>query len=299
MERNYLFLHGDGTREETLLQAGIKQASGVLAVLDSDPDNLFAVLTARELNPTLKIIARIDSPRSESRMLRAGADSVISPFVAAGRKVAESLLGVDLANGDKEGGDGRTYETATQMIPVGQGSELIGRSLDQYSRDTRKVVGMRRKGVDSLMPDPQTVIKEGDTLLVIGKDEIVQDLVGKKKKSIVIVDDNPVITRLYTRLFQKEGLSVFSADTGEKGYRLIMEEMVDAAVVDFHLPDMNGIEICRKVRDAEKNREIKLFLFTGDEKKDTKDLAYQAGIDKVVLKSPEAREIVTEVVSYL
>ena len=63
-ELGYHFIQGDGTREEILLKAGIKKASSLLAVLNSDPDNLFAVLTARELNPVLQIIARTEHASS-------------------------------------------------------------------------------------------------------------------------------------------------------------------------------------------------------------------------------------------
>ena len=57
-ELGYVFLEADATRERTLLEAGIKSASGLVALLESDPKNLFTVLSARELNPTLHIIAR-------------------------------------------------------------------------------------------------------------------------------------------------------------------------------------------------------------------------------------------------
>ena len=60
-------MEGDATREDVLLAAGIKQASALVALLDSDPDNLFTVLTARELNPTLHIIARTEITSSEAK----------------------------------------------------------------------------------------------------------------------------------------------------------------------------------------------------------------------------------------
>ncbi len=81
-EKGYCHMSGDATREKMLLKAGIKKAKALLALLNSDPENLFTVLTARELNPTLNIIARTEIASSESRILRAGADSVISPLLA-------------------------------------------------------------------------------------------------------------------------------------------------------------------------------------------------------------------------
>ena len=89
-----LFVEGDSTQEATLLDAGIKRARGLLAMLGSDPNNLYIVLTARELNPTLHIIARVEGAEggTEQRVLRAGADSVVSPFATAGHHVAASML---------------------------------------------------------------------------------------------------------------------------------------------------------------------------------------------------------------
>lgn len=91
-ERGFLYLEGDATDENALIAAGIKKADSLLALLNSDPDNLFAVLTARELNPTLHIVARSESVSAESKILRAGADSIISPYASAGRRVADKIM---------------------------------------------------------------------------------------------------------------------------------------------------------------------------------------------------------------
>ncbi|HID69249.1 MAG TPA: potassium channel protein, partial [Desulfobacterales bacterium] len=90
-EHGVLCITGDATSEKTLISAGIKSAGSLLALLNSDPDNLFTVLTARELNPTLHIVARSESASAESKILRAGADSIISPYASAGRRVAGKI----------------------------------------------------------------------------------------------------------------------------------------------------------------------------------------------------------------
>ena len=91
------------------------------------------------------------------------------------------------------------------------------------------------------------------------------------------------------------GLVLFFLGLGTVGYDLIMKEKPDAAVVDFHLPDMSGLTICKKIRTLLTNENIKLFLFTADDQDDTREKAMQAGVDKVVVKSPDAGEIVTMV----
>jgi voltage-gated potassium channel len=293
-ELGFFHIPGDGTREDVLLKAGIKKASALLAVLDSDPDNLFAVLTARELNPVLKIIARIDLPSSESRILRAGADSVISPFAAAGQKVAESLLAKeDLENDLFFGGSGKICEPRWQEVT--EDSELIGKNISAAAQlISGKIIGIRRSDTDILMPEEDDPVKVGDYLLVL---ETSQKPLNKKVethlKKVVLIDDNPVILRLYTRLFQKAGFNTLCAATGKAGYDLILEETPDVAVIDYRLPDMSGLSICRNVRRLEDKDDVKLVLFTADDREETRMKAIEAGVDRVVVKSPNAGEIVS------
>lgn len=82
----------DATSEDTLLRAGIEYARGIVAALDDDAQNVLTVLTARELNPHLLIIARAGSENLESKLLRAGADRVVTPSSIGGHRLALALL---------------------------------------------------------------------------------------------------------------------------------------------------------------------------------------------------------------
>lgn len=288
------YVEGDATREETLLEAGIKNAGGLLALLDSDPENLFTVLTARELNPTLHIIARTEVASSESRILRAGADSVISPYTAAGKRVADRMLQGQETIGKSSSGNGGG-QSQLQWQTITAKSELESHSLQAANSILGgSILGVRRKGVDFLQPTADFRLQSGDEVLVnlIEADHEVENSVVKK---IVLVDDNPVICRLYTRLFQKAGFNILTAETGVEGHDLIIAEQPDAAVIDFMLPDISGLEVCKKIRDDVSMQNIKLFLFTADEQDGTREKAIAVGIDTVVVKSPDANEIVSTV----
>ena len=89
---NWLVLAGDATQEQTLREAQIEQARGLIAATTTDATNLYIVLTARGLNPHLKIIARASEDAAEKHLLTAGADSVVSPYSFAGQRIAQSLL---------------------------------------------------------------------------------------------------------------------------------------------------------------------------------------------------------------
>ena len=90
--KNWLVVTGDATQEQTLRQAQIERARGLIAATTTDATNLYIVLTARGLNPHLKIIARASEDGAEKHLLTAGADSVVSPYSFAGQRIAQSLL---------------------------------------------------------------------------------------------------------------------------------------------------------------------------------------------------------------
>lgn len=297
-ELGYHFIQGDGTREEVLLKAGIKRASSLIVVLNSDPDNLFAVLIARELNPVLRIIARAEHSSAESRMLRAGADSVISPFVAAGQRVAESLLSKEsLVSGDLDNVENGLQKP--EWLHIVEQSTLVGKSVSAAGRILNgSIVGIRRKSLDVLLPEDNEIVEVGDNLLVVNYGLGVHSgVVTVQPKEIVFIDDNPVILRLYTRLFQKAGFNIMCASTGHEGYDMVVKEMPDGVVVDLNLPDTSGLAICEKIKTLPGAEKIKLFLFTADEQEGLRKTAAAAGVDKVVVKSPDAGEIV-EMVSH-
>lgn len=89
---DWLTMVGDATQEQTLRQAQIERARGLVAATTTDATNLYIVLTARGLNPRLKIIARASEEDAEKHLLTAGADSVVSPYSFAGQRIAQSFL---------------------------------------------------------------------------------------------------------------------------------------------------------------------------------------------------------------
>jgi voltage-gated potassium channel len=93
------FIEGEGSDERALRQAGIERARGVVACVDSDAENVFITLTARELNPEIAIIARAAEESSERKLLRAGATQVISPYKSSGAEMARLALAPGGARG--------------------------------------------------------------------------------------------------------------------------------------------------------------------------------------------------------
>ena len=93
-----LTLQGDATSDAVLETAGIRRAAGLLASLHADKDNLFIVLSARALNPDLRIVARADEESSQDKLLRAGADSVVFPHLIGGMRMASQMVRPNVVN---------------------------------------------------------------------------------------------------------------------------------------------------------------------------------------------------------
>src|SRR5437868_10006847 len=93
---NLLFIEGDATQDEILIEAGIERAKALITALPNDASNVFVVLTARGINPKLKIISRASDDGSESKLKRAGADNVIMPDKIGGTHMAALVVKPDV-----------------------------------------------------------------------------------------------------------------------------------------------------------------------------------------------------------
>ena len=92
IEEGFLVINSDATHDETLIKASINTAKGLISALPEDSLNVFVTLTAKGLNPNIHVVARMDQPESEKKLLRAGADKVISPATLGGWRMAMSIL---------------------------------------------------------------------------------------------------------------------------------------------------------------------------------------------------------------
>ncbi|MEN8257248.1 MAG: NAD-binding protein [Thermodesulfobacteriota bacterium] len=295
-EHDLPYVQGDATLDENLLNAGIKRASGLLALLHSDPLNLFTTLTARELNPTLRIISRSAEFSAEQKILKAGADSVVCPHVTAGKHIAENILS---ATGHMPEKIAQPITIQPQWVKIKEGSSMADKLIGELAAKMgREIIGLRRGDQDFIYPDPVSVLKVGDKILILEEGGQEEELVEATPQKIVIVDDNPVIVHLYARLFQKAGFIPLTASDGEQGLAMILEEKPDAAVIDFMLPELSGIEVVEKVRKV-LPYPIKLIVFTANEQDKTRKDALAAGADQVVVKSPEAAEVIDTVVQLI
>jgi voltage-gated potassium channel len=182
----YLVVEGDATNDEALEAAGIKKAKGVVAAVGSDAGNIYVTLSARVLNPWLLIVARASSEDTASKLKRAGADRVVSPYGIGGRQMAVLMLKPLVSDYlDVVTGDG-ALEFRVEELKLTEKCCAVGRSIKDMS--VRKTTGatilaVRRGETGSFdtNPSPEAVLQSGDTIIAIGTPSEItrlEELVG-------------------------------------------------------------------------------------------------------------------------
>jgi voltage-gated potassium channel len=174
------YIIDDATSEEVLLEAGVERARGLVSVVASDADNLFITITARGLKPDLFILARADEEHTEKKLLRAGANKVVMPYLIGGQKMAQTLIRpavtdfIEVTFGDKDIG------LKMEELIVSEKSRLNGATLiDSGIRQDMDViiVAIRtREGEMRFNPSSKTRIEAGDTLISLGKSDDLDQL---------------------------------------------------------------------------------------------------------------------------
>ena len=156
--------------DETLRRAGIEHAQGVIACVDSDAENIFITLTARELRSDIHIIARASAEDSEKKLIRAGADRVISPYKTSGVEMARVALHPQV------GGAVEVADYRMEEIEVSPDCEGVGRTIDDV-RGRSVIVALRRPdGRLEPQPPPATVLGAGDRLIALGTPDALERL---------------------------------------------------------------------------------------------------------------------------
>ena len=173
---------GDATTEATLRQAGIERARALITALPKDADNVFVALTARELNPDLLIIARASARSSVSKLLSAGANSVVMPDEIGGSHMANLIIRpevikfLDMISGLDPNKLRLEELTFAELKPTLRGQSI--RELDLRSRTGATVIALRQGESGELQVSPAADYRPGagDVLLVLGNESQIQAL---------------------------------------------------------------------------------------------------------------------------
>ena len=177
-DEGFIYCKGDATQDKVLIEAGIKRAKGIVCVLPSDAENLYVILTAKDLNQQIYIMARSEEEESEHRLLRAGADRVMSPYTLGGVRMAMAILRPAMLDFIEITTRGQSLELRMEEIPVCKSSPFISQSLEDSGIRKRYgliIVAVKKdSGKMIFNPMANYIIAEGDRLIAMGEDENVK-----------------------------------------------------------------------------------------------------------------------------
>jgi voltage-gated potassium channel len=168
-----IIIQGDATSDDLLKKVGIERAKCLISVLPTDAENLYVVLSARGLKPDLLIVARAGEEGSEQKLLRAGADRVVSPYHIGGLRMAHTVLKPAVVDFIEFATKSGNIDLQIEEITIQEGSQLVNLSLDEcgIGRDLGIIiVAIKQKtGEMRFNPTFRTAIQVGDTLIAVGE----------------------------------------------------------------------------------------------------------------------------------
>jgi len=176
---NWFTLIGDATQEQTLREARIEHARGLVAATTTDATNMYIVLTARSLNPNLRIMARASEEMAEKHLLKAGADSVVSPYTFAGQRIAQSFLRPNVVSFLDAATTHLGMDLEIEEVPIQAGSVFAGKTVESSRiRQERGVIilAIKREAGMRFNPSPDDRIEAGDYLIAMGEPQQLREL---------------------------------------------------------------------------------------------------------------------------
>lgn len=173
--KDFIFIDGDATDDEVLKKAGIEKAKAIICTLGIDTDNLYVVLSARQLNPDITIISRASNENSAKKIKMAGAHKIISPHKIGGEFMASLLVTPGLVEFIQQlSVEDRNKRTNLEEISFDDCPEKY-HNKSIATLDLRKLTGCTIIGYKDpsgeyfINPDPDTVLVKGSTLIILGQ----------------------------------------------------------------------------------------------------------------------------------
>lgn len=173
-DEGLMYIRGSATEDRFLLAAGIERARGIVCVLPTDAENLYVILAAKELNPRIFILSRSVDDISERRLLKAGADRVMSPYTEGGMKMAMAILRPAMLDFIEITTKRQSLELRMEEVDIGESSPLQGKLLGESGIRSKYgliVVAVKKEtGRMIYNPSASYVIEKKDKLIALGED---------------------------------------------------------------------------------------------------------------------------------
>lgn len=180
-EKQHLYVIGDATKENILMNAGILDAKGLITVTNSDAENVYIVLTAKGFNKSLYVVSRSSSEEASVKMFWAGSDKTVSPYDIGGNSIADSILKPNVADFLELAMGTTDLNVEVDEIVISENSRLVSKKLKESNLRNNGIIVIaikRGAGGFEFNPGPDEVIKGGDILVALGRHTDFENLHG-------------------------------------------------------------------------------------------------------------------------
>ena len=183
----YLTITGNAASENILRQVGLERAKALVAAVNSDAENVFITLTARSLNPEINIVARANYEETEPKLISAGANSTMMPYLISGKRIVTMLVRPSVADFLDEVVQAGGLELFLEEVRIESGSALAGKTISEAQIRTQlgvTVLASRTEtGEFDTRVGPETTLQPGGLLIVISTQPQIQEMIKLAQKA--------------------------------------------------------------------------------------------------------------------
>ena len=168
----------DATDEDVLLAAGVRRAKGLITALSEDKDNVYVTLTARQLNPNLRIVAKVINNKASQKLRQAGADKLVSPSEMGASRMVQEMIRPQIVTFLEKMLSHREQTLKLEEVTLRSGSGLVGKELREANlRRFGNILVLAVRWPDGetvYTPGPDLVLEDGMTLITLGRPDEVE-----------------------------------------------------------------------------------------------------------------------------
>ena len=298
-QMGYCAIKGDATTDAVLRQAGIATAAGVVAALAADKDNLFISLAARELNPTVLVVSRAEEAGVEDRILRAGADIVVSPMKLGGQQIAQLL--VQQTSGSTIAATESPSAVLGFSLRIFRNTNDAITTVAEATAEAGALTAVAVKHQDGSVetnPAPGMEICSGDSLILFAKDSaeklepIARDVEPRK---ILLADDHKALRLLFARKIRASGHEVITAADGLEALQFAQEHRPDLIVLDVMMPRKTGYEVCEILKGIPEMQDTPVVLYSATETEEFFTRGKECGAAASIRKTSKSSELLAKI----
>jgi voltage-gated potassium channel len=173
----YPCLEADATDESILVSAGIHRASTIVFGIQSDPENVFLTLTVRNMNPDIRIVARGEDPRTEKKLLQAGANQVVMPTIIGAERIADMIVRPEASDLLRCVGAENGLNADLEEFKFVADSPYVGRTVREAEEQQEKlmIVAVRKADGETVFnPKDDEILHVGDIVIVMGPEADIE-----------------------------------------------------------------------------------------------------------------------------